>query len=98
MPSIDGIDIPEWSGKRAHDALEWVRATYGKINAPCVICGQPINYSIRGTDDSLSVQHVKSRSKYPQLTWLRSNHKPCHLACNRQAGNREPQGIGLSPI
>jgi 5-methylcytosine-specific restriction endonuclease McrA len=98
MPSVNGLDIPNWEGRRAADALAWVRRQYSPLHTTCVICHQPIDYSIRGTDDSLSVQHVKPRSKYPQLTWVRSNWRPAHLSCNRQAGDRTPQGIGISPI
>lgn len=98
MPGTrDGRDIPAWAGRRRQQALEDVRRWYGphgrlagdgneQTGAPCVICEQRIDYSFRETDDSLSVQHVKSRRDYPELTWEPANWRPAHLQCNKAAG------------
>ncbi|PZE23866.1 hypothetical protein DEI86_13565 [Curtobacterium sp. MCBD17_028] len=108
----NGITVPAWSGRRAQQALEWVRQSYGPRGplagstaearmhgAPCVICGMRIDYSSRGKADSLTVEHVKPRRHYPHLTWDRSNHRPAHASCN-YAGNsdRPNQSLGLTSI
>ena len=51
----------------------------GPDGAPpaCWLCGQP------GAD---SVDHVLSRSKYPELTWDESNMRPAHGGCNSSKG------------
>jgi hypothetical protein len=103
----NGLHIPAWNGRRAQQALQWVRHNYGPGGSlatdkahgdPCCICHQPINYSARGTDDALTVQHVKSRRDYPQLTWDQRNWKPAHASCNYAAGTGPVQGIGLTSI
>lgn len=80
------MTIRPWSGRAAQDALRWVRAKGKREHLPCVICGMPIDYDLRGTEMSCSVQHIKSRHHYPELTWDRSNWAPSHLACNKRAG------------
>lgn len=101
----NGLTIPPWSGRRAQAELEWVRKSYGprgklatdKVHGdPCVICHQRLNYGARGTSDSLSVQHMKSRKLYPQLTWSRENFRPSHLSCNQSAGTGPVTGLGLT--
>jgi 5-methylcytosine-specific restriction endonuclease McrA len=93
----NGLDVPGWSGRRAQEALEWVRHKYGRLNAPCCICHMPINYSVRGTDDSLSVQHLKSRKNFPHLTWDQANWRPAHLLCNKSAGaDNGLAGLGIT--
>lgn len=76
-----------WGGRRAVAALDWVRAKGRRENLPCCICRQPIDYSLRGDPEACSVQHIKSRNLYPELTWVRSNWGPAHLRCNTAAGD-----------
>lgn len=45
----------------------------------CWICHQP------GAD---SVDHVLSRSRYPDLTWDEANMRPAHRDCNSSKGAR----------
>lgn len=89
--------IPEWSGRRAQDALERVRA-YGQAhNVPCVICGLPIDYSLRKPHkQACTVQHTKSRELYPHLTWDPSNWAPAHADCN--SGERAADRAGLGVV
>lgn len=50
----------------------------------CVICLQPIDYDlVYPNPGSCSVQHLKSRKRFPELTWARSNWAPAHLRCNQ---------------
>lgn len=110
MPSTaSGIDVPAWAGRRRAAALEDVRRWYGphgrlagvgneQTGHPCVLCDQPINYSFRGTDDALSVEHVKSRKHFPELTWEPSNWRPAHLQCNKAAGAGDSSGSTKAPL
>jgi 5-methylcytosine-specific restriction endonuclease McrA len=43
----------------------------------CWLCGQP---------GANSVDHVLSRSKYPELVWDESNMRPAHTDCNSSKG------------
>ncbi|MHA7145457.1 hypothetical protein ACX80U_12140 [Arthrobacter sp. TmT3-37] len=94
--SQDGVSIPDWSGRRRAEALEWVKAEGQRKGTPCCICKQGIEYSLTYPHpQSCSVQHVKSRKLYPQLTWDRTNWKPAHLDCNKSAGISEEVGLGV---
>ena len=86
--------IPAWSGARAQKALKQVRTWGSAKDLPCILCGQPIDYTLRKPDQqSCSVQHIKSRREYPHLTWDPSNWAPAHLGCN--AGERRSDAAGL---
>jgi len=83
----NGLSIPSWSGRRAGDALARVKAEGRRTKAPCVICRQSIDYSLAYPHkQSCSVQHLKSRKAFPQLTWDPTNWAPAHLDCNKAAG------------
>lgn len=85
-----GVTVPDWGGRRAADALQFVKARGRKRKTPCCICGQPINYSLPSTDpNGCSVQHIRARKLFPELTWLASNWAPAHLACNQSHGTGE---------
>ena len=58
----DGTYNPPWSGRRAQRALAYVKA-HGRANrTPCVICEQPIDYSLEYPDPwSCTVQHKLSQ-------------------------------------
>lgn len=67
-----------------------------KANAPCVLCGLPINYDLTYPDGaSCSVQHLRSRAQFPELTWVPSNWAPAHLDCNR-ARDDHAGSLGLT--
>lgn len=97
-PSTLDQNLPVWGGRRAAEALERVRSLGRRRKTACVICGQPIDYSLPGTHpDGCTVQHIKSRKHFPQLTWSPSNWAPAHRACNGSAGTGErEQGIGVT--
>ena len=82
-----GVTVPAWGGRRAQDALARVKALGRRRKTPCCICHQPIDYGLPSTDpNGCSVQHVKSRKRFPQLTWVLSNWAPAHLRCNQSDG------------
>lgn len=94
---INGMHIPAWSGRRRLEALVRVKAEGRRRNSPCCICDMVIDYSLAYPDEqSCSVQHVKSRSAYPHLTWEPSNWKPAHLSCNKAEGVGEALGLGVT--
>lgn len=89
----------DWSGRRATEALRWVKARGRLDGAPCCICDQPIDWTLTHPDpESCSVQHLKSRRFHPELTWDRSNWAPAHLRCNKSAGDgsRDHLDLGLT--
>jgi 5-methylcytosine-specific restriction endonuclease McrA len=99
MPVDAGRGIAPWSGRRKVEATARVRAEGRRFGAPCVICGQEIDYSLDPRDQdpqSCSVQHVLSRSTHPHLTWDPSNWAPAHLLCNKAAGTARPDDLGLT--
>ncbi len=61
--------IPPWTGRRVTDAIAYCRRVYGDR---CWLCGQRIG------DDDYTVDHVKPRKHYPDLTWEPSNWRPAH--------------------
>lgn len=93
----DGRTIPEWAGRRKTQALDRVRSEGSRRKAVCVICSLPIDYSLRYPHpQSCSVQHVKSRRDFPQLTWDPSNWAPAHLDCNLSQGAGVRAGLGVT--
>ena len=67
-----------------------------KANAPCWICGQPIDYrAAPGTPDSWEPDHALPVSTHPELAYDPGNVMPSHCSCNRSRGNAsKPAGIG----
>lgn len=66
-----------------------LRAAYAAVNAPCGICGQPIDYSLPmgiNEPDALEVDHIKPRKTHPHLALDRRNCRPSHSRCNRAKG------------
>ncbi|MDR0285758.1 MAG: HNH endonuclease [Propionibacteriaceae bacterium] len=93
-----------WGGREAQDALAWLRRVHRpggvlavdergrplREGSHCVICGAVIDYALRRPHpESLSLQHVKPRSKFPELKRVRSNWAPSHLICNTSLGDEE---------
>lgn len=88
--------VKPWAGRARADALRWVKAKGRRASAPCVICEHSINYSLEYPHpQSCSVQHVKPRRLFPQLTWEPLNWAPAHLDCNKSAGATIQQGLGI---
>ena len=49
----------------------------------CYICGQWL------VDYSLTLDHVKSRSRHPELRFELSNLRPCCWQCNYKKGSKD---------
>lgn len=66
-------------------------------NAPCALCGLPINYRARNknADDAASVDHIKPWRDHPNLRLDPANLQIVHQACNRAKGATSgPPSIG----
>ena len=58
-----------WGGGRAAKAADYCKRVYGWT---CWLCGHAIE------PGDYSVDHVKERRHYPELTWEPSNWRPAH--------------------
>jgi 5-methylcytosine-specific restriction endonuclease McrA len=60
---------------------EWMQQHPGPWN--CYICGVALpNYLV------LTLDHIKSRSRYPELRFVLSNLAPCCASCNKRKGSK----------
>lgn len=56
-------------------------------NAPCWICGQPIDYLAKpGTPDAWEPDHYYPVRDHPELAYDMGNVRPAHCSCNRHRG------------
>ena len=66
-----------------------------ETNAPCWLCGNPINYTLDYPHpESWSLDHEHTVSAHPELAEDPANYRPSHLDCNRQRGTTTPTGLG----
>jgi 5-methylcytosine-specific restriction endonuclease McrA len=88
----------EWTGQAAQKELAWLRKQHrpggakasGPAGSPCEICREPVDYGLRHPHpESLTLHHVRPKSRYPHLTWVRTNYAPAHKSCNERLGDRE---------
>ena len=101
-----------WGGHEAQQALIWLRKVHrpsGTLavdadgrpladGSRCVICGGVIDYQLRYPHpDSLSLQHTKPRTLYPELKRNRAYWAPAHLHCNSALGDKEEVPGGEFP-
>lgn len=101
-----------WGGREAQNALAWLRRVHRpggtlakdsdgralRLGSVCVICGRVIDYHLRKPHpESLSLQHVKPRSAYPELKRVPANWAPSHLSCNAAMGDKEEEASGEFP-
>lgn len=91
------LDVKPWSGKQRTMVLRECKVLWEREKLPCSICHQPIDYGLEYPDGrSCSIEHIKSRSMYPELTWDATNWAPAHLDCNRQNNNQDNLDIGVT--
>jgi len=60
-------------------------------NAPCWICGQPIDYTITDGPEAWSPDHYRPRRANPELGLDPDNIRPAHRRCN--VANRPPEHV-----
>lgn len=49
----------------------------------CHICGKPMLRKY------MTLDHIKSRSRYPELRFVQSNLAPAHWECNERKGSKD---------
>ena len=61
-------------------------------NAPCWLCGMPIDYDAAPgtTDDSITLDHEFPVSIRPDLQEDPAGFRPAHRNCNILRGNKDP--------
>lgn len=90
--------MDEWSTRRGREARAAYRAECEERNAPCWLCGQPIDYgAISGTPNAFELDHRLPRADYPELTFEPSNFAPAHSSCNRARGKKDVP-LPLGPL
>lgn len=87
---------PEWTPKSAgRSGSRWrtVRKQAFErdlaANAPCWICGKPIDYTAQSGPDSWQPDHVLTVHDFPQYALDVTNLKPSHARCNNQRGQAD---------
>lgn len=91
------MTVPAWGGRRMQQACARVKARDSAVNAPCYLCKQPLDYSLTAPHpDRHSVEHIKTRRDFPELTWDYANMASAHLSCNLEKGARD-RGIDGIP-
>ena len=82
------------SGKRWETIRNIAYKRDRAANAPCWICGQPIDYRAKvnphtGEYNPMAWEpdHYLPRAEYPELTYDLSNIRPSHAGCNRSRGH-----------
>lgn len=60
-----------------------------KSNAPCWICGKPIDYTATSGPWSWQPDHVLSVKEHPEAALDVANLRPSHARCNNQRGQED---------
>ena len=86
-------------GYRWREVAAKFRASCLRANAPCLICGQQIDYGAKSqTESAFEADHVHPVSTHPHLAFMASNLRPSHASCNRSRGAKPiPTGDWVSP-
>lgn len=81
----DGIHSARYQAARAAARAEWKRK-----KRRCHICLQEIDYDAPVTDpDHFQLDHIRSRSRFPQLENDPTNWAPSHASCNKHKHDGE---------
>ena len=90
--------IQPWGGRRAREALARVKARGARNHTHCILCDRPIDYTLKYPNPwACSVEHVKPRRDYPELTWDPANWAPDHHQCNLDAPKSRTVATGPPP-
>lgn len=86
--------------RRQHKQRHEYRAECEATNAPCWLCGLPIDYTAAWddwtNDDRFQEDHFWPVSTHPHLQDDPTNKRPSHAGCNRDRGNGAPV-VDLGP-
>lgn len=86
--------MPFPSTRAGIEAQRKFKAECAEINAPCWLCGQPIDYEAKantGNPDAFNADHRIPTSVDPDLELDPENFAPAHAGCNKSRGNRLPE-------
>ena len=77
------------AGRQWTEATRPFRAACAATNAPCALCGQPIDYRLTGNHKrAFTVDHIIARwAGGPPLD--PTNWQPAHRTCNSSRGAKE---------
>jgi len=65
------------------------RTRCARVDAPCWLCGQKIDYTARSqTESAFEADHRLPVETHPHLAYMPSNLMASHSACNRSRGSR----------
>lgn len=83
---------------RGHSRYVRAKANQRAKQAPCWICGEPIDYDADPNDpDSFTVDHMVGWAKAPELRYEPSNMQSAHRKCNDARGADDlPPALGLT--
>lgn len=85
------------STRRMRAVREERRTAWAAEDAPCWLCGQPIDWTVAdgSTDSSFEYDHYFPASTHPEHYDDPANGRPSHRGCNRDRGNGAPRaGLG----
>ncbi|KAA0916454.1 HNH endonuclease [Dietzia sp. ANT_WB102] len=77
---------------------ETFRTQSQTTNAPCWLCGQPIDYTVNTDDygyhpDAFEPDHYHPVKTHPELREDPANLRPSHASCNRTRGDTDPTDL-----
>jgi 5-methylcytosine-specific restriction endonuclease McrA len=86
--------------RRQHEQRKEYREQCAAADAPCWLCGLPIDYAAAyddyGNDDRFQEDHFFPVSTHPHLQEDPTNKRPSHAGCNRDRSNGAPaSGLGV---
>jgi 5-methylcytosine-specific restriction endonuclease McrA len=85
---------PAWFKARSKAIARWKSS-----GLPCAVCGQPINWVVKG---SMIVDHIVNRKKRPDLALEPTNLQVVHHPCNTKKAlwkeNTTREEIGLDGL
>lgn len=80
------------STRRYKTTRRTFRAQCAAANAPCWLCGRPINYDLPDAShpDAFNLDHAHPLTQRPDLAEDPANYRPSHATCNYRRGDNEP--------
>nr|DAT11399.1 MAG TPA: HNH endonuclease [Caudoviricetes sp.] len=87
--------MPRPQNRRYKNLKKLYKHECATTQAPCWLCGQPINYNLPHThNDAFTIDHMLPYSTHPELLEDPTNFRPAHRSCNIQRSNKTPDSLG----
>jgi 5-methylcytosine-specific restriction endonuclease McrA len=81
--------MSDYTSKRFRKLRTQFRDDCRRSRARCVICGSPIDYSLKYPNQwAWELHHIKPSSTHPHLHYQRTNWASSHSRCNKSMGNK----------